>query len=227
MGVLRRDHRADLDAAHLVDEALEPVEVDLDVVVDRDAERLGDRRRQPGRALVERRVDLRPGRRCRRSAPTGRGGCSSSAAPPLRSRRRMMIVSLRRLTTSSVVPMAPALGSFGSRPSRESEPTSRKFSAGASLAGSSRTATTSSTRSTSSERSCADTTSPMLPAAPTSTANPSASAAGGRRNRLRDMANEATQGCQPIPGTLRCDARRRAGFRSDAGAPRRRPRGGG
>ena len=48
-------------------------------------------------------------------------------------------MSLRRLTTSSASPMAPALGSSGSTPSRESEPTSRKFSAGASLDGSSRT----------------------------------------------------------------------------------------
>ena len=52
-------------------------------------------------------------------------GRLSSEAPPLRSRRRTMIVSLRRPTASSVSPMAPALGSLASTPSRESEPTSR------------------------------------------------------------------------------------------------------
>ena len=46
---------ADLDATDLVDEPLEAVEVDLDVVVDRDPERLGDRRCQLLRAVVVRR----------------------------------------------------------------------------------------------------------------------------------------------------------------------------
>ena len=97
VGVLGRDVRAHLDPADLVDELLEAGEVDLHVVVDRDAEGLGDGGDEALRALVVGRVDLASCGRSRRSAPTGRAGSDSRAAPPLRSRRSTMIVSLRLL----------------------------------------------------------------------------------------------------------------------------------
>ena len=58
VGVLGHVRDADLDAADLVDHRREPGEVDLDVVVDRDAQRLGHGLRQPLRALVVGGVDL-------------------------------------------------------------------------------------------------------------------------------------------------------------------------
>jgi hypothetical protein len=54
----KRGREAHLDAADGIDRALEPVEVDLDVVVDRDAETLGDRRDQVVGSVVEGGVEL-------------------------------------------------------------------------------------------------------------------------------------------------------------------------
>ena len=81
-------------------------------------------------------------------------GRLSRDAPPSSSRRRTMIVSLRWPLTSASSPIEAFSGSPMSTPSRESEPTRRKFSAGPSLAAS--TSSRSGTRSTSSERSRAE-----------------------------------------------------------------------
>ncbi len=113
-------------------------------------------------------------------------GRLSSDAPPSSSRRRIMIVSLRWPLTSASSPIEALSGSPVSTPSRESDPTRRKFSAGPSLAAS--TSSRSGTRSTSSDRSRAAYSTPALPAAPTSMARPRAMPVGGRRSRLPGMA---------------------------------------
>ncbi len=129
------------DPADGVDERLERAEVDLDEVVDADAEVLVDRVDQPLRvvALVGR-VDPRPVAGAGDRRRTGRAG--TTARPPglaAGSTRKTMIVSLRSPTRPLASPNAGAYGESGSTHAPLSAPVMRKFfavgSAGGNVAG--------------------------------------------------------------------------------------------